>query len=71
MEKDVTMSETTAEIEIGAAASKNSSKPAKLRQAVRIDHGRAVEGCGCAGRFTTFAVATGGGRENRNQPPGV
>jgi len=44
VEKDVTMSETTAEIEMGAAASNNWSTPALLPQVLHLDHGSAGDG---------------------------
>ena len=69
VEEDVTMSETTAEIEIGAAASNDSSNPARLRQVVRVDHGSAGDGSGSNGRLTTLAGAAGETMENRNQSP--
>jgi len=71
MEKDMTMSETTAEIEMGAAASNYWSKPTKLRQVIRVDHGSAEDGSGSQGRLGTFAGTALGGRENRNQSPSV
>jgi len=71
MEKDVTMSETTAEIEMGAATSNDWSNPTQLRQVIRVDHGSAGDGSGSEGRFGTFAGTARGEMENQNLSPGV
>ena len=71
VEKHMTMSETTPEIEMGAAASNDQSNQAQLCQLLCVDHGTAGDGSGSKGRSGTFpAVAVGTG-ENPNQPPGI
>jgi hypothetical protein len=71
MEEDMTLSETPAEIEMGAAASNDVSNPPQLHQVIRVEHGSARDGSGSEGRFSTFAGTAGAERENRNQSPGL
>jgi len=71
VERDVTMSETTAEIKMGAATSNDYSNPAQLGQVLCVDHGSAGDRSGLKGCFSTVAGAARGKRENRNQSPGL
>jgi len=71
LEKDVTMSLTTAEIETGAAASNNLSNLAQLRQVLCVDQDSAGDGTGSEGRLISFAGAAAGERESWNQSPGI
>jgi len=71
VEKGVTMSETTAEIEMVATASHDFSNPAQLRQVLPADDGSTGDGSGSNGRLRTFAGAVGGKRKNRNRSPSI
>ena len=69
-ERYLLMAETTWEIEIqmGAAASNDYHSPAQLRQVLCLDHGNTGDGSGTKSRFENVAGATGGKRQNWNQP---
>jgi hypothetical protein len=59
MEKQVTISMTTAEIEMGDAASNHLSNPAQLGQVLHMDHGRAGDESGWEGRLSPVSGAAG------------